>query len=221
MKTSISALITSSLAAALLVACNPPPTPASETKENQAAVAPAGAPDPASIPGQSTAGTTEGAAASAKVPAGQTQDAREDAGASASSARPSSASEPDAALPRVLVHKTESCGCCHLWVEHLRSAGFTVEVNNEVDLNPVKERLGIPYGKGSCHTAEVGGYFVEGHVPAADIRRLLASKPKAKGLVLPGMPLGSPGMEVPDGRTQPYTVELVHPDGATSAFAQH
>nr|AFR74975.1 pO3Cd1.13 [uncultured Xanthomonadaceae bacterium] len=128
---------------------------------------------------------------------------------------------PAQPLPLVVVNKSPSCGCCGAWVEHLRKAGFPVEVRDSDNLNPVKTRLQIPVGKGSCHTAEVGGYFVEGHVPADDIRRLLAEKPDAKGLVLPGMPMGSPGMETPDGTTQPYTVELVKRDGTTSAFAQH
>ena len=126
-----------------------------------------------------------------------------------------------AALPPVLVHKSASCGCCGAWVEHLRQAGFTVRVNETEDLNPIKERLGVPYGKGSCHTAEVGGYMVEGHVPAGDIKRLLQERPQAKGLVLPGMPMGSPGMEVADGTVEPYTVELVQPDGRIRPFAQH
>lgn len=130
-------------------------------------------------------------------------------------------SDSVAALPLVVVHKSPSCGCCGLWVEHMKQAGFQVEVRNADNVNPVKERLGVPYGKGSCHTAEVGGYFVEGHVPAQDIKRLLAQKPDAKGLVVPGMPLGSPGMEMPDGAVQPYTVELVDKKGATTAFAQH
>jgi hypothetical protein len=103
----------------------------------------------------------------------------------------------------------------------MRAAGFRVEVHDVDNLDPVKTRLGIPAGKGSCHTAEIGGYFVEGHVPAQDIKRLLAERPNAKGLVLPGMPLGSPGMEAPDGSVQPYTVELVDPQGETVAFAQH
>jgi len=103
----------------------------------------------------------------------------------------------------------------------MRAAGFAVEVRNTDDLNPLKERVGVPYGKGSCHTAEVAGYFVEGHVPAADVKRLIAEKPDAKGLVLPGMPMGSPGMESPDGRIQPYTVELVARDGTVSPFAEH
>jgi len=124
-------------------------------------------------------------------------------------------------LPLVVVNKNASCGCCKAWVEHMRKAGFTVEVHDLDNLDPVKTRVGIPAGKGSCHTAEVGGYFVEGHVPAADVKRLLALKPDAKGLVLPGMPMGSPGMEMPDGSTQPYTVELVQRDGTTTVFAQH
>ena len=127
----------------------------------------------------------------------------------------------DPSLPLVTVHKHPSCGCCVLWVEHMQAAGFRVEVRNIDNMEPVKSRLGVPVGKGSCHTAEVGGYFVEGHVPAEDIKRLLAQKPSAKGLVLPGMPMGSPGMEMPDGRTEPYTVELVQRDGGTVAFAQH
>ncbi len=127
----------------------------------------------------------------------------------------------DAALPLVIVHKTESCGCCGAWVEHMQRAGFPVEVRNLDDVTPVKQRVGVPLAKGSCHTAEVGGYFVEGHVPADDIKRLLAEKPAGKGLVLPGMPAGSPGMETPDGRVQPYVVELVGEDGNTTAYAQH
>jgi len=125
------------------------------------------------------------------------------------------------ALPPVVVHKNASCGCCTLWVEHMRHAGFQVEVRDVDNVNPIKERVGVPLGKGSCHTAEVGGYFVEGHVPADDVKRLLAEKPDAKGIVVPGMPAGSPGMEVPDGTIQPYTVELVGQDGTTTAFAQH
>lgn len=132
-----------------------------------------------------------------------------------------SSQRADATLPRMVVHKSASCGCCGSWVDHIRAAGFQVEVRDSDNLNPVKERVGVPLGKGSCHTAEVGGYFVEGHVPAQDIKRLLAQKPDAKGLVLPGMPAGSPGMEMPDGTTQPYTVELVGRDGAITAFARH
>lgn len=125
------------------------------------------------------------------------------------------------ALPLVRVHKSASCGCCTVWVEHLQKSGFKVDVNNADNLEPIKKRLGIPFGKGSCHTAEIDGLFVEGHVPAADIKRLLADRGTAKGLVLPGMPAGSPGMEMPDGRLARYTVEKVNADGSTSPFATH
>ena len=153
------------------------------------------------------------------------------AGASEGNTPPSSIVTPVAAkatsaptpsvLPTMLVNKSPSCGCCGSWIEHVEKAGFKVEINDTEDMNPIKERVGVPYGKGSCHTAEVGGYFIEGHVPAEDIKRLLAERPDAKGLTVPGMPAGSPGMELPDGRTQPYTVELVANDGTTSAYAKH
>ena len=126
-----------------------------------------------------------------------------------------------ATWPRLVVHKSPTCGCCGLWVEHMQDAGFPVEVRDTHALHAVKEQLGVPYGKGSCHTAQVDGYLVEGHVPAEDVKRLLTERPDARGLVLPGMPLGSPGMETPDGRTDAYTVELVANDGTTTAFARH
>ena len=124
-------------------------------------------------------------------------------------------------LPAMVVHKTATCGCCKLWVEHMQAAGFPVDVRDVADLSPIKEDVGVPPGKGSCHTAQVGGYFIEGHVPADDIKRLLAEQTDALGLALPGMPAGSPAMEMPDGRTEPYTVELVHADGTTSPFSDH
>jgi len=123
--------------------------------------------------------------------------------------------------PNVVVYKSESCGCCKLWVQHIAKFGFPVEVHDIDNLNPVKERVGVPFGKGSCHTAEVDGYFIEGHVPADDIERLLRERPKAKGLTVPGMPAGSPGMEVPSGEIQPYEVLLVAEDGSTSVFSRH
>jgi hypothetical protein len=135
---------------------------------------------------------------------------------------PTSAASPtlaDAAL--ILVHKSPTCGCCEGWVTHLREHGFRVEVMDHDDLGPVRARLGVPFAKGSCHTGEIDGYMVEGHVPASDIRRLLAERPKAKGLVLPGMPIGSPGMEIKGVPGQPFTVELVKMDGTTEAFAHH
>jgi hypothetical protein len=128
---------------------------------------------------------------------------------------------PVARLPLVVVHKSPTCGCCGKWVDHLRAAGFTVQVRDEADMNAVKERVGVPPAKGSCHTAEVGGYFIEGHVPAADVQRLLKEKPVARGLTAPGMPIGSPGMEVPSGEKQPYAVLLVKKDGTTVEYARH
>jgi hypothetical protein len=126
-----------------------------------------------------------------------------------------------AALPHVMVHKSPTCGCCMVWVKHLEAAGFSVKTQDSNDMGAIKSRLGVPADKGSCHTAVVGGYFIEGHVPAADIKRLLAEKPDAKGLTVPGMPLGSPGMEVPDGTVQPYAVELVGRDGKTRVYSRH
>lgn len=126
-----------------------------------------------------------------------------------------------AVAPAVVVSKTPTCGCCGVWVKHLQAAGFTVEVHDLENLDAVKKRAGVPFGMGSCHTAEVGGYFVEGHVPAEDIKRLLRDKPEAKGLTVPGMPAGSPGMEVPSGRVDRYDVLLVGKDGKTSVYAPH
>jgi hypothetical protein len=123
-----------------------------------------------------------------------------------------------AQLPEVVVHKDPNCGCCNGWIEHLRQAGFKVTAKNESDMATIKQRLGVPAAKQSCHTAEVGGYVVEGHVPAQHIKHLLAMKPEARGLVLPGMPIGSPGMEAPDGRVDAYTVELLALDGSTKSF---
>lgn len=126
----------------------------------------------------------------------------------------------DDALPVVVVYKTPACGCCLAWSDHMRAAGFEVEVRDVDDLEPIKVRMGVPPGYGSCHTAVVGDYFVEGHVPAGDVTRLLAEKPPARGLTVPGMPLGSPGMEQGEMR-QPYDVMLVAKDGSTTVFVHH
>jgi hypothetical protein len=131
------------------------------------------------------------------------------------------APSPGAELPLVVVSKTAGCDCCRAWVEHMRSAGFAVQVRDMENLDAVKTRVGVPADKRSCHTAEVDGYFIEGHVPAGDVKRLLAERPKVRGLVVPGMPAGSPGMELPDGTTHPYTVEAVADDGSTRVFAHH
>ncbi|MGY0633719.1 DUF411 domain-containing protein [Luteimonas sp. A478] len=128
---------------------------------------------------------------------------------------------PMAGWPTMTVYKTPSCGCCVVWIEHVNAAGIPVETVDVTDMGPIKQELGVPYGKGSCHTASIDGYLIEGHVPIEDIRRLLDERPRARGLVLPGMPLGSPGMEMPDGRSQAFTVELVAEDGSTTAWAHH
>ena len=125
------------------------------------------------------------------------------------------------ALPTIDVHRSPSCGCCMKWVAHLQGAGFKVNVHNEDDMQAIKTSLGVPDDKRSCHTGKVGGYFIEGHVPAADIKRLLKERPKASGLAVPGMPVGSPGMEMPSGVKQPYTVDLVAKDGSSRVYAEH
>lgn len=118
------------------------------------------------------------------------------------------------------VMKTPWCGCCTLWVEHLRAAGFEVRVTETEDLTPAARRLGVPDDLRSCHTATIEGYAIEGHVPAADIRRLLAERPAAAGLAVPGMPAGSPGMEQ-GNRRQPYATILFTREGRRLIFARH
>ncbi len=119
------------------------------------------------------------------------------------------------------VYKSPTCGCCEGWVAHMRRAGFTVAVNVVEDPGTVRRARGLPDGLASCHTAVIGGYAIEGHVPAADVVRLLAERPEAAGLALPGMPLGSPGMETPDGRKQPFDTLLVLRSGQTRVFGRH
>ena len=137
----------------------------------------------------------------------------------AAQSKPAATAAP--AAEKITVYKTSSCGCCKLWVQPLLDAGFNVEAHDVDNLAEIKQRVGVPPAKGSCHTAEVSGYFIEGHVPATDIKRLLREKPSAKGLTVPGMPAGSPGMEVPSGQVAPYDVLLVAKDGSTSVFAHH
>lgn len=125
-----------------------------------------------------------------------------------------------AAEPLVEVHKDPTCGCCGKWIEHLRAEGFTVHVTDTGDLAAVKRGAGVPAELGSCHTAMVDGYVIEGHVPAADVRRLLAERPAVRGLAVPGMPLGAPGMDY-DGRRQPYATIAFDADGRQTVFQQH
>ena len=130
------------------------------------------------------------------------------------------ASTGAAAAATVNVTKSATCECCSGWVEHMKKAGFTVKVNVVDDVAPTKRRLGVPAALSSCHTSEVGGYVIEGHVPAADVRTLLAKRPKATGIAVPGMVVGSPGMEE-GGRRQPYQTLLFDKTGTTKVFASH
>lgn len=187
-------LLTSVLLATVSVACAGPNSP------TPAAPAPAAATSSAPL-SSATDASPRSVAASARAEASASNDAQ--------------------VLPLVLVHKSPTCGCCGLWVEHMRSAGFQVEVRDSDDLSPIKQRLGVPADKASCHTAQVGDYFVEGHVPADDVKRLLLESPDARGIAVPGMPLGSPGMEGPVGSAQPYSVELIGKDGSSTGFASH
>lgn len=134
----------------------------------------------------------------------------------------SAATRDDASPPKVqvTVFKDPNCGCCKSWVEHLRKHGFSVAVRDTSDLSGAKRTGRVPEQLHSCHTAFVNGYVVEGHVPAADIRRLLRNKPKVMGIAVAGMPAGSPGMEV-GGRVDAYDVIAFSRDGATSVFARH
>jgi hypothetical protein len=127
------------------------------------------------------------------------------------------------ALPAVEVFKTPSCGCCGDWIKHLEANGFKVTAVNVPDLAPMRAKLGMPVKFGSCQTARVGGYLVEGHVPAQDVKRLLREKPKAVGISVPGMPIGSPGMDGPiyKAMQQPYDVLLVQVDGSSRVFASY
>jgi hypothetical protein len=124
-----------------------------------------------------------------------------------------------AAAPVIDVYKSAACGCCGEWVKHLKASGFAVKTHDVANPSDYREKAGIPNELGSCHTGMVQGYAIEGHVPASEIKRLLAEKPKAKGLAVPAMPLGSPGMEGP--RKDPYDVLLVQANGRTSVYKHY
>jgi len=121
------------------------------------------------------------------------------------------------------VWRSPTCDCCGKWVKHLEANGFAVTVNSAAPstLEQIKRQAGITEDLASCHTAKIDGYVIEGHVPASDIKRLVAEHPDAIGLTVPGMPAGSPGMEQPDGEAESYDVLLVKKTGATEAFAHH
>lgn len=123
-----------------------------------------------------------------------------------------------AATPAVEVYKDPSCGCCGKWAEHLRQNGFVVTVHEVADMASIKHQAGFPEAMESCHTAVVGGYLIEGHVPAGDIRRLLAERPGVRGLAVPGMPASAPGMDMPG---EPYIVFAFYAYGESAVFASH
>lgn len=122
------------------------------------------------------------------------------------------------ALPLVTVYKSPTCGCCGEWAKHMQASGFRVETREVADVTPIRRKYGVPDELSSCHTAIVADYAIEGHVPAADIKRLLRERTKAKGLAVPGMVAGSPGME--QGPPQPYAT-IVFDERGSKVFAQH
>ena len=126
---------------------------------------------------------------------------------------------PSLAAPLIDVYKNPSCGCCGQWIAYLQKAGYQVATHNVTDISAARKKLGMPEKYGSCHTAKVGNYLLEGHVPVADIKRLLKEKPQAIGIAVPGMPAGSPGMDIPN--SPPYETLLVQPDGSSRVFARH
>ena len=122
----------------------------------------------------------------------------------------------------MLVHRDPGCGCCESWAELARREGYAVTVQNEANMAAVKQRLGIPAQLASCHTTVVGDYVFEGHVPFAEVSRLLAERPgNIRGLAVPGMPAGSPGMEVPEGTEEPFEVVAFDRSGGTTVYARY
>ncbi len=128
------------------------------------------------------------------------------------------ATAPDPSLPVLTVYKSPTCGCCSTWAQAMERDGFRVETVDVDDLAAVRDSLGVPGDLTACHTATVGGYTVEGHVPPAEVRRLLAERPEARGIAVPGMPIGSVGMEQGDQR-QPYDVLLISDDGEAAVYS--
>ncbi len=121
----------------------------------------------------------------------------------------------------ITVYKSRSCGCCAKWIDHIRAQGFKPQVHDEENMDRLKDELGVPQSVRSCHTALVGGYLIEGHVPAADIRQLLLDHPKAAGLAVPGMPAGTPGMAESESAVGGFEVLAFQSDGSTRTFARH
>ncbi len=149
---------------------------------------------------------------------GGTDAPNESAAATTQPAAVMATSMANADLPTILVYKTEGCGCCNGWIEHLKAAGFQVDARNVRDLMAVKRDAGVPVDHSSCHTALVDGYVVEGHVPAYVVKQMLAERPDIIGIAVPGMPTGSPGMEGLGAK--PYQVKAFDRQGRTSVYAE-
>lgn len=125
------------------------------------------------------------------------------------------------ARPVVTVYKSPTCGCCSKWIQHMKTEGFDVKSTDQMDVTPIKTQYGVPLDAQSCHTALVGGYVLEGHVPASAVKKLLKDKPKVVGLAVPGMPVGSPGMEVPSGQVEAYNVMAFDKAGKQTVYEKH
>ena len=123
-------------------------------------------------------------------------------------------------LPEIAVYKTPTCGCCSLWVDHMKEAGFKVTTTDLNDLHPIKNHFGVSHDIESCHTAIVGGYVVEGHVPADVVQKMLEEKPDIAGIAVPGMPIGSPGMEVEGRPADRYNVIAFDKQGNRTVYAE-
>lgn len=151
-------------------------------------------------------------------PAAETPATVLEAASAAAGSAPASA-DPTGGLPLVTVYKSPTCGCCSAWVEHMREAGFEVVARDTADMAAIKAEHGVAPRHQSCHTALVDGYVIEGHVPAEDVARLLDERPDIAALVVPGMPRGSPGMEMPDGSKDSYDVIAVDSEGEEEVFS--
>ena len=133
---------------------------------------------------------------------------------------PAAACSRPARVTELIVYKSPHCGCCSAWVQKMKAAALPVKVFETELVSDMATKLKVPENLRGCHTAEIDGYFIEGHVPAADIRKLLRERPKARGLAVPGMPIGSPGMEQGD-RKDPFETLIVGRDGSVGIFARH
>ena len=167
-----------------------------------------------------SAGLVLAAACSPSRAGDDAQDPVQVAAAPAAPAATEAAAAPvaQAALPTMTVYKSPTCGCCKNWIEHVKASGFAVEVHDLDDLGEIKDEAGVPDRARSCHTAVVDGYAIEGHVPAETIKRLLKERPKVAGLAVPGMPVGSPGMEVPGQASDKYDVMAFDRSGALTVY---